>query len=299
MQEKAYPPGNHRSMSSGNLGSWRAHMDIIREIVVQNLSTALVLEDDVDWDVRIRTQLLSFSQATRKLSSLAQELGHEQDIPPAFETKSQNPVELAKRSSLPLMSTVTPKDAYGRDWDVLWLGHCGANLPPPSPAHRNRLILLNDVTVPAPKHLRLRESSSPDPIATLYPPHTRVYHQTSNSTFCTLAYAVTQGGARKILFELGVRALSKGFDFALSDYCGGLVKGDEAQWRSVERKLNCVTVQPPLFSHHWNERGKSDIMGLGIGGRPEAGSRYVIRSVRANLEGFAEGSDTLFEQWSD
>lgn len=31
MQEKAYPPGNHRTMSPGNLGSWRAHMDAMRE----------------------------------------------------------------------------------------------------------------------------------------------------------------------------------------------------------------------------------------------------------------------------
>ncbi|KAL1594443.1 hypothetical protein SLS60_010203 [Paraconiothyrium brasiliense] len=271
----------------------------MREIVVQNLSTALVLEDDVDWDVRIRTQLLSFSHATRKLSSLTRELEFEQNIPPTFESKSQNPIELAKRSSLPLVSTVIPIDAYGRDWDVLWLGHCGASLPQPSPAHPNRLMLLDDVTVPAPKHLRLRESSPPDPVATLYPPHTRVYHQTSNSTLCTLAYAVTQRGARKILFELGVRDLSKGFDFALSDYCGSLVKGEESKRYGVERRFDCVTVQPPLFSHHWDERGNSDIMGLGIGGRPEVGSRYVIRSMRANLEDFGEGSDTLFEQWND
>lgn len=31
IQEKAYPPGNHRRMSRGNLGSWRAHMNALRQ----------------------------------------------------------------------------------------------------------------------------------------------------------------------------------------------------------------------------------------------------------------------------
>ncbi|KAF2449459.1 glycosyltransferase family 25 protein [Karstenula rhodostoma CBS 690.94] len=31
IQEKAYPPGNHRKLSPGGLGSWRAHMDAMRE----------------------------------------------------------------------------------------------------------------------------------------------------------------------------------------------------------------------------------------------------------------------------
>ncbi|KAF1954299.1 hypothetical protein CC80DRAFT_550322 [Byssothecium circinans] len=170
-----------------------------------------------------------------------------------------------------------------------------ADLPPPSPVAPDRVMLLDDLTVPSPKYVRVRESSPPDPIATLYPPYARVYHRTSNNTLCTLAYAVTQRGARRILFELGVRDLTKGFDFALSDYCAGLVKGDD---NGLDRKLECVTVQPPLFSHYRDEKGRSDIMGLGVGGRPEIGSRYIIRSVRASLEGLVEGSETLFEQWS-
>jgi hypothetical protein len=31
--ETAYPPGNHRTISKGNRGSWRAHMNAIREYV--------------------------------------------------------------------------------------------------------------------------------------------------------------------------------------------------------------------------------------------------------------------------
>jgi hypothetical protein len=31
IQETAYPPGKHRTISPGNLGSWRAHMNAMRE----------------------------------------------------------------------------------------------------------------------------------------------------------------------------------------------------------------------------------------------------------------------------
>ncbi|KAF1977510.1 alpha/beta-hydrolase [Bimuria novae-zelandiae CBS 107.79] len=272
IQEKAYPPGNYRTMNPGNLGSWRAHMNAMRDIIFQNITTALILEDDVDWDIRLRTQLHSFAHAARQLPSLKREtLSH----PPASETKDINPIDLAKRSTIALSPGGphnTPSNPYGVDWDVLWLGHCGADLPRPSLTHPDRLMLLNDPTVPLPKHLRLRASAPPDPLATLYPPHTRVYHHNANSTLCTFAYAVTQRGARKILYELGIRELSKGFDFALGEYCGGLVKGNMGE-KGMERRLKCVTVQPPLFSHFWGERGQSDIMGMGAGGRAEVGSR--------------------------
>ncbi|KAF9741254.1 hypothetical protein PMIN01_00793 [Paraphaeosphaeria minitans] len=215
VHERAYPPGNHRKLSSGSLGSWRTHMDALRE-------------DDVDWDIRIRTQLLVFSKAARKLSTIT----HDEDTQqahPAFETKSQNPIELAKRSTLRITPEDThnaPTEPYGCDWDFIWLGHCSADLPPPSPAAPDRIMLLNDFTVPSPQYLRLHKSSPTGHIATLYPPYTRVYHRATNNTLCTSAYAVTQRGARKILFQLGVRDFSKGFDFALSDYCAGLVKGN-------------------------------------------------------------------------
>jgi hypothetical protein len=214
--------------------------------------------------------------------------------------------ERAKRSSLPLPSLDhrdhRPNDPYGQNWDILWLGHCGADLPPASPSHPDRLTLSNDPTVAAPKHLRPTSHAPQDPLATLYPPQTRLYHRTSNSTLCTLAYAVTQAGARKILYQFGVRGFSKGYDFALSDYCAGIgrdIVGDDAidEEGGIRRPM-CVTVQPPLFSHYWSERGSSDIMGTGAGGR-ESGTRYVRKSVRGNIEALVKGEEEIEEQWVD
>jgi hypothetical protein len=113
---------------------------------------------------------------------------------------------------------------------------------------------------------------------------------------------VTQAGARKILYQFGVRGFSKGYDFALSDYCAGIgrdIVGDDAivEERGIRRPM-CVTVQPPLFSHYWSERGSSDIMGTGAGGR-ESGTRYVRRSVRGNIEALVKGEEEIEEQWVD
>ncbi|KAF2690182.1 glycosyltransferase family 25 protein [Lentithecium fluviatile CBS 122367] len=307
IKEKAYPPGNHRDVSHGGLGSWRAHMDAMREIVARNITTALIFEDDADWDFRIREQLQPFSQAAREIPELASKAdSHASQHPPASEEKEIDPSNLAKCSSisLPLHSarSLPTTDPYGRDWDVLWLGHCGAELPPPSPFHPNRLTLSNDKTVASPKHLKPMANAPQDPIATLYPPKTRLYHRTSNSTICTLAYAVTQSGARKILYQFGIRGFSKGYDFALSDYCAGIgrdmVKENTGDEEGGIRRPMCVTVQPPLFSHFWPEKGESDIMGTGAGGR-ELGTRYVRKSVRANIERLVRGNEGVEERWGD
>lgn len=53
--EKALPPGDHKFISPGSKGSWRAHMNALQAIVKQSLTTALILGDDVDWDTRLKS----------------------------------------------------------------------------------------------------------------------------------------------------------------------------------------------------------------------------------------------------
>jgi hypothetical protein len=279
-------------------------MNALRSIVEQNLTSALILEDDADWDLRVRPQLKHLSHAARAL--------------PHFLARAKTPSEdmlhisqmdLARRSSIPLPSISTHSthnDPYGHDWDVLWLGHCGAKLPPPSPESPNRVVIEKDGTVPEPRYLKPMARADLDKIATVYPPHTRVIHQ-ANETLCTIAYAVTQQGARRVLFEHGIREFSKGFDFALNDWCNGKtahqrkhVKEQKSQKETKEEQSleettkeeetvaaalpMCLTVQPPLFGHHFQERGVSDIVGVSGGGRPKKETRYVRWSVRMNLE---------------
>ncbi|RMJ21493.1 glycosyltransferase family 25 protein [Aspergillus sp. HF37] len=60
-------------------------------------------------------------------------------------------------------------------------------------------------------------------------------------SICSLAYAVSKRGARRLLYELGVNRFDSPFDIMLRDVC----EGTNNRSRGV-----CLTVQPPLFNHH-------------------------------------------------
>ncbi|KAH7396573.1 glycosyltransferase family 25 protein [Phaeosphaeria sp. MPI-PUGE-AT-0046c] len=287
IDERAFPQGNHRLMPKGNLGSWRAHIDAMRIVIERNLSTALIIEDDTDWDPRIRSQLSSVAFASQRLpDKIARaELAARNHVPSRDDIELQDsdldPIELSRRSTLALPTTFLQSfPVYGSDWDVLWLGHCSGSLPPKqniSAMDRfpDRYMLLDDVTVPAPRVVKASPASP-------YPPHTRVYHRTHN-TLCTLAYAVTQRGARKIMYEHGIRNFDRGYDFALGEWCDGVTKN------MGERPL-CLTSTPPIFSHFYGNggAGRSDIAAVGGNG---VKSGVLDKSVRESVEDAVDGVD--------
>ena len=47
--------------------SWRSHMNAVSAMIEQNLGSALILEDDADWDVRIKTQMRDWALSARQL----------------------------------------------------------------------------------------------------------------------------------------------------------------------------------------------------------------------------------------
>lgn len=58
---KARPPG--ADMTSGALGCWRSHANAWKKIIEEDIQTALILEDDADWDVAVKDQFYQVSQA--------------------------------------------------------------------------------------------------------------------------------------------------------------------------------------------------------------------------------------------
>jgi hypothetical protein len=289
-------------------------------IIEQNLTTALIFEDDVDWDTRIKSQLQTFALASRGLQELLSNASSHPYAASNFVELDEE--EAARRFSVPL-SSVLPlaspiSSLYGSGWDVLWLGHCGTQFPRPSPSHPDRVTISDDITVPEPQHLKPHPFANIDDLATLYPPHTRVVHRV-NSTICSVAYAVTQHGARKLLYEFGVREFSRGYDFMLRDWCDGLMSGfqDPSDLGSPEyledlgvavedfqaseiagNRPMCITVQPPLFSHHFPAKASSDITGHGGGFVSVVESKYLRWSVRMNLGRLIKG-EKIVDQWPD
>lgn len=304
-------------------------------IVHQNLSTALIFEDDVDWDIRLRYQLETFASASTLLTQ--QSFPNLQEYPlevsknpedpdsSIYNDSSPNPIS-PTLLSLPLSSLpLTQSDdasPYGSPatWDILWLGHCGVGFPRPpptpgsTPPNQQNLILTNpnDSTVPLPKYMRAHPFGPLDALASSHPPHTRVYHRTSGGALCTVAYAVSQRGARRLLHEFGVKRWSRIWDVEMGDWCAGTgfptsaVSGEEEIPRKAEEKGKkdervCITVQPPIFAHHHPAGGESNIGGLGGGYARNVETKYVRLSVRMNMEALVrgEGVEEMVDQWPD
>lgn len=197
---------------------------------------------------------------------------------------------------------------YGDRWDVLWLGHCGTELPGEEPEMNGpgharasnstplRITIPKDPTVPVPQHLKPHPFALQDSLAQVYPPHTRVVHA-SSATLCTQAYAVSQAGARKLLHKFGLETFTTGWDLMLRDWCDGLYIKESSRGLP-----SCLTVQPPLFSHWlFDKEASSDIQAQGGGYLHRSGSQYVRLSVRQNLGRLTEGRgiDELVDQWAD
>ena len=107
VDDKALPPHWKSSMSSGNKGSYRSHVNALRKVVENRYRTAIIMEDDLDWDLAIKDQLLLFAQ---KL--------------PLIPESQFEPLSRASKYE-------TPNAPYGLDWDILWLGTCMRPDAPP------------------------------------------------------------------------------------------------------------------------------------------------------------------------
>lgn len=254
IDKKTLPPGAEKFTTKGALGAWRAHMNVMRRysfvvhslknllrdvrIIEENITTALIMEDDVDWDIRIHSQVERFAKASRLL------LQPKVLASAAFET----PRDFSDTDSISIEPASSPFGDID-NWDVLWLGHCGAKFPrPEDKLPLQRAVMFNDETVPEKQHLdpQLGDNQLTDG----YPDHTRVVSHASRNT-CTLAYAVSLPGAKRIFYELAVRRIDVAMDLALHDLCDGT--------GGRTRPLTCLTVLPQLVQQHHPIAAKSSL----------------------------------------
>ncbi|KAK5451470.1 hypothetical protein LTS15_008235 [Exophiala xenobiotica] len=84
----------------GSAMAWLAHIDLLKFVIASGFETAFIVEDDVDFDVRLKEQIRLVSDNVRQF----------------VETPAHDP------------------RPYGANWDVLWLGHCGSAIEDDMPA---------------------------------------------------------------------------------------------------------------------------------------------------------------------
>lgn len=134
-------------------------------IIQENITSALIMESDADWDIRIHDILQGVAEGAKVIADWPFfPPGHNRDF----------------------YAEVSP---YGDNWDVLWIGHCGSHLD-----GGGRAYAFNDTTVP-PKEREFTFAGKPN--REQHPEGTRLVFE-FRSTVCTSAYAISNKGARKL-----------------------------------------------------------------------------------------------------
>ncbi|CAD6565589.1 MAG: hypothetical protein ASARMPRED_007352 [Alectoria sarmentosa] len=184
-------PGFYEEKQESRIGSWRAHMNAAASILDNSLLSALIVEDDADWDVSLKTQLTQFALGSQHLLNTP--------------TSSE------------------PLSPYGDGWDMLWLGHCAQDSPSKPLA---RFFIANDTTIaPAGRRWGLW---SPEEALTYDLPRnhtTRVVYRSAGGV-CSYAYALSYTGAQKILYHLSYSHFDGPFDVGQAGLCKRGRKGE-------------------------------------------------------------------------
>lgn len=264
-------------------------------MVENNINSALILEDDADWDIRIKSQLKEFALASRVLVQPLSGTDNPVYADPTFPNtrkSSGTPKDINLGTS-----TIPPvQSPYGDNWDILWLGHCGVNFPDAAiqgiakDIPGGRVIQKNDSTVPEREYLVL--SPKNDEFKTIFPPHTRVVHH-AMTPVCSLGYGVSQKSARRLLYEFGVKKFNRPYDLMLREAC----EGTEGRVRNT-----CLTVQPQLFNHHrpaGNGSFHSDISKHEGEIFEKAYTEMIRWSTRLNLPKLIAGDTDYDDQFPD
>jgi len=176
-----------------------------------NLETALIIEDDVDWDVHLRSSQLPLV-ASRMRELVARNAGAE-TVPP-----------------------FSP-DAYWGDlktWEILYLGHCGDFFEPKHFAYLPHLIF-SDPTLPAFNRLHTFTLSFLSKLG--INEGERIVHR-SYWPLCTFAYGLTRASAKRILREFSreEEGGTPAYDVRILEACRDL------DWA-------CYSSNPELFHH--------------------------------------------------
>ncbi|KAF2266483.1 hypothetical protein CC78DRAFT_531596 [Lojkania enalia] len=173
---KAMPPhiGPNDMTGTAPLGIWRAHANVWRYIIDNNIQSALVIEDDVDFDVNIKEIMGNFNWQLKYNNTIRWgkdvEKGWDEDCP------------------------------YGCDWDEIFVGSCGGKpnaarldlMQSYADPHAPKINQLQDWTQKEFKNYwNMSESEGQRVIAPTYEP------------LCLLGYGVSRLGAMRMLYQIG------------------------------------------------------------------------------------------------
>ncbi|KAG9951190.1 glycosyltransferase family 25 protein, partial [Aureobasidium melanogenum] len=221
---KNFVAKNVSTITRGSALAWMGHLNVLRWFLDSGLETMLVMEDDVDWDIHLRTsQVPKVAAAMRTL--LTEQANHLPAIP-------------STRQKI-----VTPEQAGGYwgnhlDWDILYLGHCGDMFTRSEWTNETEVprVALSDPTLPSPEYMHILTRRFLAEIGV--PIKTRVVHK-SISPLCTFGFALSRAGAERLLYDVAASEPEGGceaYDVRILETCRDL-------------SFRCWSANPELFHH--------------------------------------------------
>ncbi|KAL2392095.1 hypothetical protein ABEF95_012535 [Exophiala dermatitidis] len=256
--EKALPYTMDQSPAA--IGCWRAHLDVIQKIVREKVATALIFEDDADWDVSLKSQLVQFARGSRYITKTPEHS--------------------------------TPISPYGDDWDMLWIGHCGAWVHPDD--NKRFFVIPDDPSVEPPQYRR--NVGAPDMSHWESGPNgderTRIVFR-SEGAVCTAGYAISQRGARKALYYMSMEPYNAPIDWGFADLC-----------KNSKYNFTCIAPFPQLVGVSRPTSNTSKWSDIGYGNDAEravepANAQHLVYSTRLNIANFLAGKTVFDSQYPD
>ncbi|KAG0160170.1 hypothetical protein PDIDSM_7697 [Penicillium digitatum] len=238
---------------------WRAHMNALINVISNDYSTALILEDDADWDVSLKSQLGEFARGLHALQG----------------TKF-----------------VSKEAPYGMDWDLLWIGGCASG---PNANETSFYAIPMDPQVPRVHH-RATWGGPTKKWKEQYPElaedSTRFIYR-ADMGCCMFGYAVTTKGARKIVSAPSVDHLNKPVDNALSELCAGANGRHKIEcWAPFPNLIG-------TYRKAGSASRDSDIESNNAAEFHEELAWNMVYSTRRNIHQLVSGGETVYSQWKD
>ncbi|KXL43234.1 glycosyltransferase family 25 protein [Acidomyces richmondensis BFW] len=191
------------------------------------------MEDDVDWDIHLRTSQVPLAAAA------VRQLIAAQSVSPG---KTKYETELTSYWGNSSM------------WDILYLGHCGDRFNSSNWKFQIPNVMYEDMTLPPRVEMHPYTQSFLESIS--IPEYTRLIHQ-SVFPLCTFGYALTRNAAQRLITDVAVRGSDGGttaYDVRILEACRDL-------------GFRCWSANPELF-HHLGIDSEIAIMN-GAGGEDE------------------------------
>lgn len=178
------------SLDKGSALAWLGHRNALETFLESIDETALIVEDDIDWDVRLRQdQIPQTAYAIREL------LGSHSE------------------------------GYYGsmNSWDLIWLGHCGDYFDASQGSDLSVVKSYHDSAMPDFVNLHPWTRNFLNEIGATQNKQ-RLVHK-SVSPLCTFAYAITRVAAKRVLNEIAVSEPTRGSERPCKAYDVRLLEG--------------------------------------------------------------------------